>query len=101
MPKETKKECKKCKKLLPTKEFPKDNRAKDKLWRFCRACESARKKEARLKAKSDKPDKKTKEKPIGKIVKKANKKPKTGIVKQTPGKLVKTDGFGKPIETIA
>lgn len=54
------KECKKCKKQLPVKEFPTDNRAKDKLWRFCRACESARKKEQRIKNKANTPQTKAK-----------------------------------------
>jgi len=41
------KKCKKCGKNKPLKDFPKDNSAKDKKWRFCRSCESARKKEYR------------------------------------------------------
>lgn len=41
------KTCKKCNRNLPLENFPKDNRSKDKKWRFCRECESNRKKESR------------------------------------------------------
>jgi len=43
----TKKKCAKCKRVLLVEEFPTDNRSKDKLWRYCRKCESVRKKKYR------------------------------------------------------
>ena len=49
-----KKKCAKCKKLLLLEEFPTDNRSKDKKWRYCRKCESKRKKEYRQNKQTDK-----------------------------------------------
>ena len=42
-----KKKCAKCKRILLAEEFPTDNRSKDKLWRYCRKCESDTKKKYR------------------------------------------------------
>ena len=39
----TTKVCKKCNKEKQASDFPTDNSAKDKLWRFCRYCEYVRK----------------------------------------------------------
>ena len=55
------KTCKKCGLDKPVTDFPTDNSSKDKLWRFCRACESDRKKTARMKKQLAK--KTTKKKP--------------------------------------
>lgn len=92
------KKCAKCKKTLPTKEFPKDNRAKDKLWRFCRACESARKKAQRaskvIKAPT-KPTKQNKKSKKGSAKKSALKiyfRTKCSMKSNVPGKLTYTYG---------
>jgi len=60
--------CKKCNQAKSLSDFPTDNRSKDKKWRFCRKCESARKKDYRLKKqlaeKSSKPQKSQKKKSV-------------------------------------
>ena len=72
--KETKKKCAKCGRNRLVENFPKDNSAKDKLWRFCRYCEYLRKHQVNpmtekqwLESKIKKPKAKKVKKPKSKV----------------------------------